>query len=253
MGAGYWKALATLSAGVTIAHGSQQAWSGPSPPCGSGAATEEVVGRPSGRVAWRAQVLEPTHVYASPATPASDHAPSLKRSQASWLLVLAARRQDQRCWVQLRLPSRPNDDVGWVPANALLLASTAWRIVVSLRSRTLSVYRAGAPAGRYRVVVGAPATPTPRGLFAVLGVTRAAPDGFTGAWLLALTAHSDALPHFDGGEGRVGIHGRGGLSLRDPLGTARSHGCVRLENSSVTAIVDAIGVRDLPGVPVWIG
>jgi hypothetical protein len=253
MRAGHWKALATLLAGVTIAHGSEQARSGPSPPCGSGAATEEIVGRPSDRVSWRAQVLGPTRVYASPTSPGRTRTGSLQRSQASWLLVLAARRENRGCWVELRLPSRPNNAVGWAPASALLLVSTAWRIAVSLRSRTLSLYRAGAPAGRYRVVVGAPATPTPRGLFAVLGVTRAAPDGFTGAWLLALTAHSDALPHFDGGEGRVGIHGRGGLSLRDPLGTARSHGCVRLENSSVTAIVDAIGVRDLPGVPVWIG
>jgi hypothetical protein len=253
MRAGHLRALATLLAGLAFVHGSQRTPSGLSPPCGPGAATEEIVGRPSERVAWRAQVLGPTPVYASSANPGRNQTGSLTRSQASWLLVLAARRENRGCWVQLRLPRRPNDAVGWVPANALLLASTAWRIAVSPRSRTLSVYRAGALAGRYRVVVGAPATPTPRGLFAVLGVTRAAPDGFTGAWLLALTAHSDALPHFDGGEGRVGIHGRGGLSLRDPLGTARSHGCVRLENSSVTAIVDAIGVRDLPGVPVWIG
>jgi hypothetical protein len=35
------------------------------------------------------------------------------------------------------------------------------------------------------------------------------------------------------GPGRVGIHGRAGLSLQDPLGSARSHGCVRADNHQI--------------------
>ena len=41
------------------------------------------------------------------------------------------------------------------------------------------------------------------------------------------------LDNYGGGPGRVAIHGRGGDSLKDPLGTARSHGCVRVDNADV--------------------
>ena len=54
---------------------------------------------------------------------------------------------------------------------------------------------------------------------------------FYGPWALHLTALSDVLTTFDGGPGRIAIHGRGGSSLRDPLGTARSHGCIRIGQS----------------------
>ena len=47
---------------------------------------------------------------------------------------------------------------------------------------------------------------------------------------LHLTAHSNVLEDYGGDPGRVAIHGRGGASLRDPLGSARSHGCIRIDN-----------------------
>ena len=49
--------------------------------------------------------------------------------------------------------------------------------------------------------------------------------------MIQLTAFSDVLDNYGGGPGRVAIHGRGGASLADPLGTARSHGCVRVANA----------------------
>ena len=67
---------------------------------------------------------------------------------------------------------------------------------------------------------------------------------------MALTAHSNVLQEFGGGDGRVGIHGRGGASLGDPLGSARSHGCIRLSNRSIDWIVRTIGAGALPGIPV---
>ena len=77
--------------------------------------------------------------------------------------------------------------------------------------------------------------PTPRGLFAVAErVRQPDPNGFLGPWALLLTAHSDALARFEGGPGTVAIHGRAGTSLSDPLGSARSHGCIRIDNSAVS-------------------
>jgi lipoprotein-anchoring transpeptidase ErfK/SrfK len=116
--------------------------------------------------------------------------------------------------------------------------------------RRLTVYRGGTIARRFKVVVGAPPTPTPEGLFSIIGAWRSAPDEFLGSHILPLTAHSDVLREFDGGDGRVGLHGRGGASLLDPLGTARSHGCIRLANAAIDWLVRAVGIAQLPGTPV---
>ena len=69
-----------------------------------------------------------------------------------------------------------------------------------------------------------------------------------GSWVLHLTAFSNVLENYGGGPGRVAIHGRGGASLADPLGTARSHGCVRIANADVAWLARTVA----PGTPVRI-
>jgi hypothetical protein len=172
---------------------------------------------------------------------------------SSALLVLrAARDRDGRCWVLVRLPSRPNNARAWVRADYVRLRSTPWRIVVSRRHRTLAMYHDGERRRRFRVVVGAPWTPTPDGLTSIIGVWRSNSADFLGSYILPLTAHSNVLQEFGGGDGRVGIHGRGGPSLLDPLGSARSHGCIRLSNKAIRWIVRTVGAGGLVGIPVQI-
>jgi lipoprotein-anchoring transpeptidase ErfK/SrfK len=174
-------------------------------------------------------------------------------SNAPWLLILARpHAADGRCWVQVRLPWRPNDAAGWVNANRVSIEKSAWRIVVSTARRTLTLYRSGRPIRTISVVVGKPSTPTPAGLFAVVWTIRWHANDFLGSWVLELTAHSDVLKQFDGGDGTVGIHGRGGASLLDPLGSARSHGCIRLANDSIDWLVATVGAARLAGTPVQI-
>jgi lipoprotein-anchoring transpeptidase ErfK/SrfK len=129
------------------------------------------------------------------------------------------------------------------------LSTTPWRIVVSTERRTVDAYWNGQQVRSFAAVVGAPGSPTPHGLFAVLErVSTGSPNGFYGSWVLTLTAHSNVYRHFDGGDGRVAIHGRGGASLAVPLGSAGSHGCVRLDN----AAVDWLAAVAVPGTPVEI-
>lgn len=204
-------------------------------------------------MAWRAELLGPTRVYRGVSHAGTTTRRSVGPAQASWLLVLdAARTHDGRCWVQVRLPWRPNDAVGWVNASRLILRATAWRIVVSVAGRSLTVYRGGSLVRRVQVVVGAPSTPTPLGLFSIIGAWRSPPTAFLGSWILPLTAHSTVLREFEGGDGTIGIHGRGGASLLDPLGSADSHGCIRLDNSSIDRLVGQIGAGALPGIPVLV-
>jgi lipoprotein-anchoring transpeptidase ErfK/SrfK len=219
--------------------------------CREGAATTAAVGRPAAASAWRAGVIARTPLWRSVPGRGGKRVGSIVPRQASWLLVLRAARDRQgRCWVRVRLPSRPNDATAWVNADRVLLEPTRWRIVISRAKRTLSVFHGGALRRRFRVVIGAPPTPTPGGLFSIVEVWRWKPSDFLGSYILPITAHSNVLQEFGGGDGRVGIHGRGGASLLDPLGAARSHGCIRLANSAIEWIVRKVGRSGLPGIPV---
>ncbi|MDH4177078.1 MAG: L,D-transpeptidase [Thermoleophilia bacterium] len=154
-----------------------------------------------------------------------------------------------REWLRVRLPIRPNGSTGWVNADHVRLSASPYWIDVALGARTITVYRRGTVARRFGAVIGAPATPTPTGLHAIYDpIAQPSPGGFLGPWALHLTAFSNVLDDYGGGPGRVAIHGRGGASLRDPLGSARSHGCIRVDNANVVWLA-----RHVPrGTPVMI-
>jgi lipoprotein-anchoring transpeptidase ErfK/SrfK len=209
------------------------------------------VGAPDRVTAWRAEIEARTAVYDRLPTSRARPSHRFTLRDPPWLLVLARpRAADDHCWLRVRLPWRPNSAAGWVDAGKVSLEQTPWRIDVSTARRTLTLYKHGARMGAVRVVVGKPSTPTPAGLFAVTWAIRWHPGSFLGSWVLELTAHSNVLQRFDGGDGTVGIHGRGGASLLDPLGSARSHGCIRLANQAIDWLVRTIGVHRLPGTPV---
>jgi lipoprotein-anchoring transpeptidase ErfK/SrfK len=150
-------------------------------------------------------------------------------------------------WLRVRLDRRPNQASVWIPRNNVILSKTHWRVVISRSRHRLVVYYAGRARRSWRIVVGKPSTPTPRGAFAIAGELRQTdPNGFDGSWVLPLTAHSSVLHSFDGGDGQVALHGRGGASLNDPLGSSRSHGCVRMNNPDVAWLATHVPV----GTPV---
>ena len=209
------------------------------------------VSAPERAVAWRAEIQARTAVFDRLPGAASHPSRRLSVRDAPGLLVLARPRAAAgRCWLRVRLPWRPNHASGWLDASRVALEPTRWRIDISRRARTLTVYRDGARLRRLRVVIGKPGTPTPVGRFAVTWAIRWHPYDFLGSWVLELTAHSDVLQRYEGGDGTVAIHGRGGASLLDPLGSARSHGCIRLSNHAIAWLVRRIGVGRLPGTPV---
>ena len=140
-------------------------------------------------------------------------------------------------WLRVLLPQRPNGTSGWIDSNLVELTRTPWRIDVSLEARTVSLLHNGRVLDTWSAVVGKPSTPTPPGLYAIYErVPQPSPNDFLGTWALLLTAFSPVLHNFDGGPGQVAIHGRGGASLLDSLGSARSHGCIRIDNSAVNLL-----------------
>lgn len=242
-----WSAALTIAAALALAALAPRAEAASG--CRPAAGVAGRVGAPARAHAWRAAPIRGTSVFDGIPGRGGRRVGAI--GDSTWLLVLGAvTTPGGRCWVRLRLPGRPNDAAGWVAARRLLLARTPWRIDISLSARRLTVLRAGRVLRRFAVVVGAVATPTPRGLFSIVHAWQSEPGSFVGSWVLGLTAHSDVLRHFEGGSGEVGIHGRGGESLLDPLGTAASHGCIRLANSAIDWLVGRIGRGRIAGIPV---
>jgi lipoprotein-anchoring transpeptidase ErfK/SrfK len=235
-------AIAALLAAVVVV-GPATAW----------AQAPAAPGPPTRKLAWIARVIVPTSARA---TAGGHRIVGAVPTIAEWnggpvgLLVLDSRVDSlRRLWLRVALPQRPNGSSGWIPAEDARLSTTSYRIEIAVRGRRLRLLHDGRVVLRTRVVVGAPATPTPQGLFAVNERVREPdPRGFLGSWALHLTAFSNVLDDYGGGPGRVAIHGRGGASFADPLGTARSHGCIRLPN----AVIDRLARAAREGTPVRI-
>ena len=149
-------------------------------------------------------------------------------------------------WVRVRLPGRPNSQTGWIQAARTVPSVTAWRLVIDLSARRISAYHDGALARRFRAVVGKSSTPTPRGAFFVEEVIRTPAGEVGGPYGLATSARSNVFQEFGGGPGQIGVHGTTGLS--GALGTAVSHGCVRLSPPAITWLAKRIS----SGVPLTI-
>ena len=227
----------------------------PGPAAGTAAARADAPVRPIRRQgATVAKIVAPVTARAKP----SGRARAVWRvptatgwsRQVQVLLVLRSTRDERgRRWLKVVLPIRPNGTRAWIPADYAMLRRTSYWIEISTARRLVTVHRAGRLVRRFRAVVGAPGTPTPHGLFAIWERNQQPdPGAFLGPWALSLTALSNVLENYGGGPGRVAIHGRAGLSLNDPLGTARSHGCIRVANADVTWLAHRVPA----GTPVSI-
>jgi lipoprotein-anchoring transpeptidase ErfK/SrfK len=149
-------------------------------------------------------------------------------------------------WIRVYLPTRPNGSQGWLRARAVKTYTNGYRIVVRLRAHKLFLWRGTKRIATYPVAVGTPSTPTPRGLFYIVELLRPGnPNGSYGPYAFGLSAHSDALKTFAGGDGRVGLHGTDEPGL---IGSSVSHGCIRLRNAAIRRLAKILPL----GTPVLI-
>ena len=135
-------------------------------------------------------------------------------------------------------PGRPNGHTGWISAPARS-GSSEWSIQVKLSARQVTVFRFGTEVRRFAAVVGKPSTPTPRGRFFVEEAMALSPSAAGGPYALATSARSNVFQEFEGGPGQIALHGRDHLS--GALGSAASHGCVRLGTHAITWLAKRIG------------
>jgi lipoprotein-anchoring transpeptidase ErfK/SrfK len=151
-----------------------------------------------------------------------------------------------RRWLRVRLPGRPNGRTGWIEQAGTAKRATNWHVVIEISQRRVVVYRKGHAVESFAAVVGKPSTPTPTGEFFIEEALSLASGQAGAPFALALSARSNVYQEFDGGPGQIALHGL--AHIGGVPGTAVSHGCVRLDGTAMTWLVDRIG----PGVPVTI-
>jgi lipoprotein-anchoring transpeptidase ErfK/SrfK len=134
-------------------------------------------------------------------------------------------------WLQVDALRNRTQVKVWIPKWATRRVWIAYQVKIDISSRLATIYRNGKVARRFRVVVGAPSTPTPTGRWYVVDRMRLRTSWAYGKWALATSAFSRVLKRFEGGQGQVALHARGLLSA--PPGTAASHGCVRFRDGDV--------------------
>jgi lipoprotein-anchoring transpeptidase ErfK/SrfK len=169
------------------------------------------------------------------------------------VLPVLSQRLDRsgRLWLLVRLPGRafgspPPPPTGWISASNTILSTTPWHIVVDLDARVVTVYNHGRPLIRYPAIVGKPSTPTPPGQYFVEEDVTLSDGQPGGPFALATSDRSNVFQDFDGGPGQIAIHGI--ENLGGQLGTAESHGCIRLADNAITWLA----ARIAPGTPITI-
>jgi lipoprotein-anchoring transpeptidase ErfK/SrfK len=149
-------------------------------------------------------------------------------------------------WIHVYLPTRPNGSLGWIRSRAVRMYDNRYRIVVHLRAHRLQLWSNRRLLTTYPVATGTPSTPTPRGLFYIVELLQPDdPGGSYGPYSFGLSAHSDVLQTFAGGDGRVGLHGTNEPGL---IGSSVSHGCIRLRNAAVRRLAHILPL----GTPVYV-
>jgi hypothetical protein len=149
-------------------------------------------------------------------------------------------------WLRVSLPVRPNGSEGWVKGDGLVLFVVDRRVEVDLSDRTLIVSDGDGTLLETDVAVGSSSSPTPVGTFYVTdSVITGNDNGPWGPWAFGLSARSDVITEFNGGDGIIGIHG---TNRPSSIGSAASLGCVRVPNDMAIELADLISA----GIPVEI-
>ena len=155
--------------------------------------------------------------------------------QSAPLLIEDAVRRDGEAWYELLLPLRPNGTTAWVQEDDIRIQRRQDRIEVDLSKRMLWHFSGDELVERFQVGVGTDQFPTGTGQFYIwVKVPYENPNNPYGIMALGLSGFSPVLSDWPG-EGRMAVHGTPYASDR---GQKVSHGCVRVFNNDMRALVD---------------
>jgi lipoprotein-anchoring transpeptidase ErfK/SrfK len=154
--------------------------------------------------------------------------------------------QDQGAWLQVLLPIRPNGSTGWIRSADVTVASNPYTIDIALAEHRLVVRNGDAVVVDTPIGVGTASTPTPGGKYYLKELLQPPdPAGAYGPYAYGLSGFSNVLDDFNGGDGVIGIHG---TNEPEAIGTDVSHGCIRVDNATITQMAGMLPL----GTPVHI-
>jgi lipoprotein-anchoring transpeptidase ErfK/SrfK len=137
-------------------------------------------------------------------------------------------------WVRVLLPERPNGSSGWIRQSDLKITQNPYHMKVTLGDHKITVFERTNEIYSGPVAIGAAATPTPPGEYYIRVLLQTPdPKSVYGPYAYGLSAHSEVLTEFNGGDGEVGVHGNNDQSV---LGKSVTHGCVRMDNEQITKL-----------------
>ena len=152
-------------------------------------------------------------------------------------------------WFGVVTTHLPNGRLGWIDRDqvgGLSYFRTRLNLVLDLSARRL-VFRSGTSViRRMRVGIGAPASPTPVGRFAITDkLSGPAFSSYYGCCILALSAHQPHLPAGWGGGDRIAIHGTYDVGS---IGAASTAGCIRAAAADLHVLMRRVPL----GTPVFV-
>jgi len=191
----------------------------------------------TGEPTLAAYALGPVDVFESPDAPdpllTLDHTTIL-----GTVTVLGVVTEPRDGWVEVMLPVRPNGSTGWVREDGVSLYVVDGEIVIDLSDRKLSYRVDGVEMLETEVGIGSKHNQTPVGHYFVTdNVTLANPNSPWGPHALGISARSDTITAYNGGDGIIGIHG---TNNPGSIGGNISLGCVRLPNDMITTLHELV-------------
>lgn len=152
--------------------------------------------------------------------------------------------EEAGAWLKVQLPMRPNGATGWIAASEVTLENARYSLEVSTADHSVTLLRDGEIEKVFDAAIGTGDTPTPTGNFFITELLQPTNWGY-GDYAYGISAFSEVLNSFGGGPGQIGIHG---TEDEDSIGTAASHGCVRLKNEDISYLAAILPL----GTPVHI-
>lgn len=149
---------------------------------------------------------------------------------------------DQPGWINVNVPLRPNGLTGWIKdtPEEIKTYTTPFFVLIQLKRFRLTVCNAGRVIQQEAAGVGLEAKGlTPTGTFYLVDLIRpkGGPNGSYGPFAFGLSGFSESIFSFNGGDGRLGVHGTDQPKL---LGRAASHGCIRVSNAGITKMAKTL-------------
>jgi lipoprotein-anchoring transpeptidase ErfK/SrfK len=148
-------------------------------------------------------------------------------------------------WLEVMVPTRPNQQTGWIRSSDVNLSTTRWHGEVNVVNNTLQVWNGDELVFDTGTVDGAARSPTPLGRFYVNEIVMGTPTGSYGSYAFSTNAYSNDLEQFDGGLPVFAVHG---TSNPGQIGSDISNGCVRIPNE----VIEQMATQVPAGTPIQV-